>query len=189
MLERKKLLRPRLGRVVGVDVRIALRKHDEDAPLDQKLDRRIAIKCAKKGFGGRLPPEVRHASDVSHPNVCKIFEIHTTSAGGREIDFITMEYLEGETLADRLRKGRLPDEDALAIARQICAGLAEAHRNEVVHGDLKASNIILTSGPGGGLRAVITDFGLARGQQASHDSGRPSEVIGTPMLKDCRLAE
>jgi eukaryotic-like serine/threonine-protein kinase len=148
--------------------------------LDEKLDRRIAIKCAKQGFGGRLPPEVRNASNVSHPNVCKIFEIHTSSAGGREIDFITMEFLDGETLADRLRKGRPAEDQALAIAQQICAGLAEAHRSEVVHGDLKSSNVILTEDSSGGLRAVITDFGLAHGHQAPQESSRSGEVIGTP---------
>ena len=66
--------------------------------VDEKLDRRIAIKCAKSGFRKRLPPEVRHASEVSHPNVCKIFEIHTARTSSGEVDFVTMEYLDGETL-------------------------------------------------------------------------------------------
>ena len=129
---------------------------------DERLGRRIALKCAKSGFNKRLPPEVRHASEISHPNVCKIFEIHTASTRGGEIDFLTMEFLDGETLAARLSRGRLPEAEARAIARQICAGLAEAHRNRVVHGDLKSNNVILTEHAGGGVRAVITDFGLAR---------------------------
>jgi tetratricopeptide (TPR) repeat protein len=129
---------------------------------DERLGRRIALKCAKSGFHKRLPPEVRHASEISHPNVCKIFEIHTASTSGGEIDFLTMEFLEGETLAARLGRGRLPEIEARAIGRQICAGLAEAHRNRVVHGDLKSNNVILTQDAGGGVRAVITDFGLAR---------------------------
>ena len=73
-----------------------------------------------------------------------------------------MEFLDGETLAERLSRGKLPEAEARAIARQICAGLAEAHRNRVVHGDLKSNNVILTRDAGGDERAVITDFGLAR---------------------------
>jgi eukaryotic-like serine/threonine-protein kinase len=129
---------------------------------DERLGVRIALKCAKSGFHKRLPPEVRHASEISHPNVCKIFDIHTASTSGGEIDFLTMEFLDGETLASRLGTGRLPKAEARDIARQICAGLAEAHRNHVVHGDLKSNNVILTKDVAGRVRAVITDFGLAR---------------------------
>src|ERR1700693_3795689 len=111
--------------------------------FDEKLDRRIALKCARSGFRKRLPPEVRHASEISHPNVCKIFEIHTASTASGEIDFLTMEFLEGETLSARLARGRLPEAEARIIAAQICAGLAEAHRHRVVHGDLKSNNVIL----------------------------------------------
>lgn len=130
--------------------------------MDEKLERRVAIKCAKSGFRKQLPPEVRHAREISHPNVCKIFEIHTASTDRGEFDFISMEFLEGETLAERLRRGPLPKKEARLIARQLCAGLAEAHRNNVIHGDLKSNNVILTEGPDGSVRAVITDFGLAR---------------------------
>ena len=151
--------------------------------VDEKLGRRIALKCAKSGFHTRLPPEVRHASEISHPNVCKIFEIHTASIGGGEIDFLTMEFLEGETLAARLSRGRLPEAEARAIGRQICAGLAEAHRNRVVHGDLKSNNVILTQDAGGEVRAVITDFGLARkpfGSTGDSAAIGPDQAAGTP---------
>src|SRR5580700_6047492 len=139
--------------------------------MDEKLDRRIAIKCAKAGFRKRLPPEVRNAREISHPNVCKIFEIHTADTHLGPVDFITMEFLEGETLAERLRRGRLPEPEARAIALQLCIGLAEAHRNRVVHGDLKSNNVILAPGTDGGVRAVITDFGLARAM------GNPSKTV------------
>src|ERR1700680_2155987 len=119
--------------------------------LDEKLDRRIAIKCAKAGFRKRLPPEVRNASEISHPNVCKIFEIHTTSTHRGEAEFLTMEFLEGETLAERLRRGPLPEAEARTIARQLSEGLAEAHRNRVIHGDLKSNHVILTTGEYGTL--------------------------------------
>jgi tetratricopeptide (TPR) repeat protein len=145
--------------------------------MDEKLERRIALKCAKAGFSKRLPPEVRHATEISHPNVCKIFEIHTASTRLGEIDFLTMEFLEGETLAVRLSQGPLPEADASTIARQLCAGLAEAHRNQVIHGDLKSNNVILTAANDGAIRAVITDFGLARGPEALQESG---EAAGTP---------
>jgi serine/threonine protein kinase len=131
--------------------------------MDEKLRKRIAIKCAKAGFHTRLTPEVRHATEISHDNVCKIFQIHTAKTDRGEIDFITMEFLDGQTLAARLRGGRLPEPEARAIARQLCAGLTAAHRNRVIHGDLKSSNIILTEAADGSPRAVITDFGLAHG--------------------------
>lgn len=143
--------------------------------LDQKLGRRIALKCAKAGFGIELPPEVRNATEISHPNVCKIYEIHTATVGQQLVDFITMEFLDGETLASRLARGRVPKDETMVIARQLAAGLAAAHRNGVIHGDIKGNNVILTKGIDGGLRAVITDFGLARGQ-GSQSRG----IWGTP---------
>lgn len=146
--------------------------------VDERLNRRIALKCARVGYRKRLPPEVRHASEISHPNVAKIFEIHTASTRQGEIDFLTMEFLEGETLAVRLRRGPLPEREALAVARQLCAGLAEAHRRHVVHGDLKSGNVILTTEEDGSPRAVITDFGLAHGPEDA--AGTPVPVGGTP---------
>lgn len=148
--------------------------------VDEKLERRIALKSAKIGFRKRLPPEVRNATEISHPNVCKIFEIHTASTRQGEIDFLTMEFLDGETVADRLRRGPLLEEEARTIARQLCAGLAEAHRNQVIHGDLKPSNIILTTGANGATRAVITDFGVARRPEASQPPAQSGTIGGTP---------
>ncbi|HUA19839.1 MAG TPA: protein kinase [Bryobacteraceae bacterium] len=145
--------------------------------LDEKLERRIALKCAKIGFRKRLPPEVRHATEISHPNVCKIYEIHTASTDQGEVDFLTMEFLEGETLAERLDRGPLPLDEPRTVARQLCAGLAAAHHNGVIHGDLKSGNVILTTEASGQTRAVITDFGLAR---PAHSTALPEERGGTP---------
>jgi serine/threonine protein kinase len=64
---------------------------------------------------------VRHASEVSHPNVCKIYEIHTAQTSTGEVDFVTMEFLDGETLAERLKRGPLPVVEARLIGRQVCA--------------------------------------------------------------------
>jgi hypothetical protein len=131
--------------------------------LDEKLDRRIAIKCAQVGFQNRLPPEARSAREVSHYNVCKVHELHTARTPNGEVDFLTMEFIDGETLAQRIaRSGPLNFRQAREIAIQLCAGLAQAHRQGVVHGDLKCSNVILARSTDGGVRAVLTDFGLAK---------------------------
>jgi len=151
--------------------------------FDEKLHKRIALKCAKAGFRDRLFPEVRHASEISHPNVCRIFEIHAAETPQGQLDFITMEFLDGETLTARLKRGKIPEAETRAIAIQICQGLAEAHRKHVIHGDLKSNNVILTQADAGGIRAVITDFGLALGTTAPVEDGALSgstEPGGTP---------
>jgi Tol biopolymer transport system component len=91
-----------------------------------------------------------------------------------------MEFLDGETLAACLRRGPLPEAEELRIALQLCAGVAEAHRKGVIHGDLKTANVILTSVAEGGLRAVITDFGLARNAAASLSAAKSDVAGGTP---------
>jgi serine/threonine protein kinase len=142
--------------------------------VDQKLNRRIALKCARSGFITYLTPEARHAGEISHPNVCRTFEIHTAATSQNEVEFLTMEFVEGETLTARLRAGPLAKHEALAIARGLASGLAEAHRNQVVHGDLKSNNVILGRTPAGDLRPVITDFGLAR-----HRAGCDGEAFSS----------
>ena len=161
---------------------------------DEKLNRRIALKCAKAGFGQRLPPEVRNATEISHRNVCKIFEIHSASTQFGDIDFLTMEFLAGETLASRLSRDPLSDDQAFAIAGQLCAGLAEAHRSHVIHGDLKSNNVILTTAADGDARAVITDFGLASRPEAvtlpasSGVSGGTPEYMAPELLKGAKAS-
>ena len=138
--------------------------------IDEKLDRRVALKCARLGHGHRLPPEARAAREVSHFNVCKVHDLHSAATESGDLDFLSMEFIEGHTLSERIyRDGPIPEKEAREIARQICAGLAQAHRQGVIHGDLKCSNIILTRSDGA-VRAVITDFGLARLYQAGGDN-------------------
>jgi tetratricopeptide (TPR) repeat protein len=149
---------------------------------DRKRQQRIAIKCAKLGYE-RLSPELRGALKVRHPNVCLVNEIHTAATDLGELDFLTMEFLDGETLLSRLSRGKLEHNEALNLARQLCAGLAEAHRCGVLHRDLKPANIILSFGKNKELRAVITDFGLAVDQDGNTDliGGTPSYMA--PELK------
>ncbi|MFZ0772793.1 MAG: serine/threonine-protein kinase [Candidatus Sulfotelmatobacter sp.] len=102
----------------------------------------------------RFKNEVRIARRVSHPNVCRVYDVGDVEGH----TFFTMEYVDGEDLASLLRRiGRLPEDKALDIARQICAGLAAAHAKGVLHRDLKPANIMLD----GRGQVVITDFGLA----------------------------
>ena len=102
----------------------------------------------------RFRNEVRIARRVSHPNVCRVYDVGDVDGQ----TFFTMEYVDGEDLASLLRRiGRLPQDKALEIARQLCAGLAAAHTKGVLHRDLKPANIMLD----GRGQVVITDFGLA----------------------------
>ena len=131
--------------------------------MDEKLDRRVALKSARPGYRDRLPPEVRAARDVSHFNVCKVHDLHLATTAEGDVEFVSMEFIDGPTLSDRIsREGPVPEIEAREIARQICAGLAQAHRQGVVHADLKCANIILSQSSESGIRAVITDFGLAK---------------------------
>lgn len=139
--------------------------------FDEKLRRRIALKCALPGHDRHLSPEVLLATEVSHPNICKIYEIHTAQAPLGPLDFFTMEFLEGLTLKQRLQQGKMDRKEAEAIARDLCAGLAEAHRHQIIHGDMKSANVILTIKKDGTQCAVITDFGLARAARSSGIQG------------------
>ena len=114
--------------------------------------------------------EVRNARQISHPNVCRVYDIGEVNGQ----HFLTMEYIDGEDLASLLRRiGRLPADKALETAHQICAGLAAAHDCGLLHRDLKPANIMLD----GRGRVRITDFGLAL---SNDDAMSRSETAGTP---------
>jgi eukaryotic-like serine/threonine-protein kinase len=158
--------------------------------FDRKLNRRIAIKSAKPGFQPRLSPEIKGALAVSHPNICRVNEIHTAHTDHGDVDFLTMELLEGETLSAYLRaRGRLPEPEAFEIARQLCDGLAEAHRRSIIHRDLKSANVILCRGENDELRAVITDFGLAGEGTQSGDLGGTPRYIAPELWKGEKASE
>ena len=82
---------------------------------------------------------------MSHPNVCHVYEFYdATTAAGAPVHFLTMELLEGETLAHRLaRRGKMTTAEALPLVLQMCDGLAAAHAEGVVHRDFKSSNVLL----------------------------------------------
>jgi hypothetical protein len=118
----------------------------------------------------RFHQEVRVARQVSHPNVCRVYDIG--DADGQH--FLSMEYVDGEDLASLLRRiGRLPAAKAAELARQLCAGLAAAHDRGVLHRDLKPANVLID----GRGRARIADFGLAGFVEERRDGQR---IAGTP---------
>jgi len=127
---------------------------------DLTLDQPVALKflpasmSRDAGMLARFHNEVRIARQVSHPNVCRVYDLG-------ELDgqpYLSMEYIDGEDLGSLLHRiGRLPSDKALEFARRICAGLAAAHDKGVLHRDLKPSNIMIDSQG----RVFITDFGLA----------------------------
>jgi predicted Ser/Thr protein kinase len=140
---------------------------------DLKLGQPVALKFLPPELSRdparlmQLHTEVRMARQVSHPNVCRVYDID--EADGHT--FLSMEYVDGEELASLLRRiGRFPVDRALELARQICAGLAAAHERGVIHRDLKPANVMLDSTG----RVRITDFGLAGISGESIRAGTPA---------------
>lgn len=128
---------------------------------DQRLDRLVAVKVlhtedlAAEDRRARFLREARTAAAVRHPNVATIFEVGETAEG---VPFIVMEYCEGETLSQRMRRRPIEAGEFLTIAKQIAAGVAAAHEGGIVHRDLKSANIMIE--PTGQVK--ILDFGLAK---------------------------
>src|SRR6516162_5453512 len=122
---------------------------------DSRMGRDVAIKVAAERFSDRFEREVRAVAALNHPNICHIYDVGP--------NYLVMELVEGPTLADRIKQGAMPLEEALPIARQIGDALEAAHEKGIVHRDLKPSNIKIT--PDGTVK--VLDFGLAKiGEQA-----------------------
>ncbi len=127
--------------------------------VDGRLNRTVAVKILPPhiadhpGRRQRFESEARTISSLSHPHICRVYDVGHQDG----LDYIVMEFLEGETLEARLRRGPLPLEESLKYAAQIGDALDQAHRHGVIHRDLKPGNIMLTA-----AGAILLDFGLAK---------------------------
>ncbi|HEV8200088.1 MAG TPA: protein kinase [Candidatus Polarisedimenticolia bacterium] len=143
---------------------------------DTRLQRTVAIKvlpekhAAGPGARERFEREAKAISQLSHPHICALYDL-----GRHEgLDYLVLEFLEGETLASRLARGPLPIDEALRFGSQIAAALGAAHRNGIVHRDLKPGNVMLTRS---GMK--LLDFGLAKpvsGSAFSDSSQTPTRT-------------
>ncbi|MCK4373320.1 MAG: serine/threonine protein kinase, partial [candidate division Zixibacteria bacterium] len=144
---------------------------------DTRLDRVVAIKvipsrsAMNADMRARFEREAKTISSLNHPNICTLHDVGHQDG----VDYLVMEFLEGETLEDRLKRGRLDTTEALDIGSQIARALDTAHRKSLVHRDLKPSNIFLTK-----ERAKLLDFGLAK-LQAEAITGMNDETRTTPV--------
>ena len=127
---------------------------------DLKLKREVAIKILPEEFSrdsdriSRFQREAEVLASLNHPNIANIYDLEEHD-GSR---YLVLELVEGETLADRIARGPIPVEEAVAIAKQICEALETAHEKGVIHRDLKPANIKIT--PDGNVK--VLDFGLAK---------------------------
>jgi hypothetical protein len=134
---------------------------------DTRLDRTVAVKVLRPQIASsprvrqRFEREAKTVSQLSHPHICALYDV------GRDGDteYLVMEFLEGDTLADRLKKGPLPLEQTLRYGIEIAEALDKAHREGVVHRDLKPGNVMLTKS---GVK--LLDFGLAKAMEPDEPS-------------------
>ena len=159
--------------------------------FDDDLQQRVALKTVTSTASDnavavrRLKAEVQLARRVSHPNVCRIYDFgtHVVTQTGAQVSFLTMEFVDGETLGQHVRLGgALPLPDALQIARQLLLGLSAAHAAGVLHRDFKSDNVMLRAEALDRVTPLILDFGLARtlDQRAEGPaSSSNSSLVGT----------
>jgi len=146
---------------------------------DTRLDRPVAIKVLPEGFArdperlARFEREARLLASLTHPNVAGIFGLE--EADGQR--FLVLEYVEGETLAERIARGPLPADEATEVCQQIAAALEAAHESGVIHRDLKPANVKLT--PDGTVK--VLDFGLAKGAGGA-SSGSDPNMSASPTM-------
>jgi serine/threonine-protein kinase len=151
-----------------------------------RIGRRDAIKVLRTGMArdpeaiARFTRGARNVSTIQHPNVCTIYDFSDTDDG---LQFLAMEFVEGETLKDTLdREGRLDLHRAISIARQVAAALQAAHDVGIVHRDLKPGNIMLARKPDGSDAVKVVDFDIAKGpsEALGEEVTRLGFVVGTP---------
>src|ERR1700681_899932 len=139
---------------------------------DTRLRREVAIKFADGSFSDRFEREARTIAALNHPNICTLHDVGP--------NYLVMELVEGETLAKRIKRGAVPLNDALSIAKQIADALEAAHERGIIHRDLKTANIKIK--PNGAVK--VLDFGLAKIDQqiaprSSPRTTRPGLILGT----------
>ena len=151
---------------------------------DTRLERSVAIKILRAHVAEdseakqRFDREARAISSLSHPNICSLYDVGAQD----NVNYIVMEYLRGETLADRLEKGPLPLPQLLKCAIEICDGLATAHRAGVIHRDLKPGNIMLAKSG-----AKLMDFGLAKATEVVTATGHGGTTIASTPISGAPL--
>jgi eukaryotic-like serine/threonine-protein kinase len=134
--------------------------------VDTRLGRAVAIKTTREQFSARFEREARAISSLNHPNICTLHDVGP--------NYLVMELVEGETIADRLKSGPVRMKTALLYASQIASALAEAHSKRIVHRDLKPRNIMIAKS---GVK--VLDFGLAKTGADETVTSRQM-VMGTP---------
>ncbi len=151
---------------------------------DLKLGDRIALKTIRSDIVAdpraieRFKREISLGKKVTHPNVCRIYDLGVDRwDNGSEFLFLTMQFLSGETLAARIKRGPLPKEEALPLIEDMTAALSAAHQAEVIHRDFKSGNVMLVKGSERTC-AIVTDFGLARHVQ-DNQSISHAGMVGT----------
>jgi len=143
---------------------------------DTRLNRTVAIKVLRPDFADQAGWKVRFAREaetiasLNHPHICVLHDVGSHAG----VDYLVMEYLEGETLEQRLEKGPLPLDKAVEIGMQICHALDRAHVQGIVHRDLKPSNVMLTK-----VGAKLLDFGLAKTQTRVVPHEKNSSLVST----------
>src|SRR3981189_336656 len=141
---------------------------------DTRLDRSVAIKVlpahlsSDPGLKQRLERESKAISALQHPNICALFDVGAQDG----VDFLVMELLDGQTLAERLVKGPLPLAQAMTVGIEIAQALEKAHRQGIIHRDLKPANIMLTKSG-----AKLMDFGLAK-PELTISGSKPGATLG-----------
>ena len=137
---------------------------------DTRLDREVAIKVSAAQFSGRFEREARTVAALNHPHICTLHDVGP--------NYLVMEFLAGETLAARLRKGPLPIDAVVRYGTEIADALTSAHARGIIHRDLKPANIMITSS---GVK--VLDFGLSKVAPAGESDETltaSNVVVGTP---------
>jgi tetratricopeptide (TPR) repeat protein len=150
---------------------------------DLRLNDRVALKTIRADIASnpkvveRFKREILLGKKVTHPNVCRIHDLGVDrTETGLEFLFLTMQFLNGETLASRIKRGPMPQTEALPLIEDMADALSAAHQAEVIHRDFKSGNVMLVYGAGR-TSAVVTDFGLARGTH--DDRSLHAGLVGT----------